>query len=86
VQTTDGLPPFEIRSLVKYEIADGCPVIDDKIPFTIPLKGMDNITPTLKNVINKFSVRYFIKLGMTELVEGVATEVWSKPFEIIFYK
>ncbi|TNV77820.1 hypothetical protein FGO68_gene11911 [Halteria grandinella] len=86
-QATDGgLPPFEIRTLVKYEIADGCPVIDDKIPFTIPLKGMDNITPTLKNVINKFSVRYFIKLGMTEVVEGVPTEVWSKPFEIIFYK
>jgi vacuolar protein sorting-associated protein 26 len=61
-------PPFELRTLTRYEIADGCPLIDDKIPFTIPLKGMDHLTPTLKNVINKFSVRYFIKLGITEQV------------------
>lgn len=79
---TSTAPPFEVRSLVKYEIADGCPVIDDKIPFTIPLKGMEYVTPSLKNVFNKFSVRYFIKMG-------VATDnncVWSKPFELIFYK
>jgi Vacuolar protein sorting-associated protein 26 len=53
---------------VKYEIADGCPLVNDKIPFTIPLKGIDHITPTLKNVVNKFSVRYFIKLGITEII------------------
>ncbi len=63
-----------MKTLIRYEIADGCPLNDDKIPFTIPLKSnalLDGhqISPSLKNVYNKFSVRYFIRLGVAELDE-----------------
>jgi vacuolar protein sorting-associated protein 26 len=46
----------------RIEIIDGCPEKDDNIEFRIPLKGVLNISPTLKNVFNKFSVKYFLKL------------------------
>jgi len=45
----------------KVEIIDGCPSREDTIPFRIPLKGIKHVSPTLKNVFNKFSVKYFIK-------------------------
>lgn len=78
-----------MRQLVRYEIADGCPQAEDKIHFSIPLKGMENVTPTLKNVFNKFSVRYFIKLGIQECErddESKVVDVLSNPYELILYK
>lgn len=81
--------PYELRTLIRYEIADGCPQQDDKIAFTIPIKGIEHITPTLKNVFNKFSVRYFIKLGIYEVDKedmSKIVEVISNPFEVHFYK
>lgn len=70
-----------MKTLIRYEIADGCPLSDDKISFAIPLKSNaliddHHITPTLKNVYNKFSVRYFIRLGIAEIDnnEGGADE------------
>lgn len=89
-KSKDEIYPFELRTLVKYEIADGCPVEDDKIPFSIPLRGMElGVTPTLRNVLNKFSVKYFIKLCIQETDPSDTNktiDVWSKPFEIVFYK
>lgn len=52
--------PYQVRTLIRYEIADGCPVNDDKIAFTLPLKGIEFVTPTLKNLFNKFSVKYYL--------------------------
>jgi vacuolar protein sorting-associated protein 26 len=48
--------------LKRTEILDGCPSIGDKIEFRIPLKGIENISPSMKNVFNKFSVKYFVKV------------------------
>ena len=60
---------------------------EDKIPFMIPLKQLENATPTLKNVFNKFSVRYFLSLGILQLnEEDKIVEVCSKPYEVIFHK
>jgi hypothetical protein len=81
--------PYQIRILTRYEIADGCPMKDDKIAFSIPMKGLEHLTPTLKNIFNKFSVKYFVKLGIFESDKdepSTVHEVWSKPFEIVFYK
>ena len=45
---------------------DGCPVAREAIPFKLPLRGIKDLTPTLKNVMNKFSVRYYIKCVVRE--------------------
>ena len=55
--------------------------MDERINFTIPLRGLEHLSPTVKNVLNKFSVKYFIKLGIL-----CNEESWSKPIEIILYK
>lgn len=39
---------------------------DDNVPFRFPLRGITDLTPTLKNVMNKFSVRYYLKCFVTE--------------------
>jgi hypothetical protein len=78
-----------LRTLIRYEIADGCPLNDDKINFSIPLKGIEFVTPTLKNLFNKFSVRYFLSFGILESdpqMPNQHLEVVSKPYEIVFYK
>jgi hypothetical protein len=61
--------PYQVRALSQYEIVDSCPAKDDIVPFRIPLRGLPNLTPTLKNVFNKFSVRYYLKCVLTELRE-----------------
>jgi hypothetical protein len=50
-----------LRTIKRFEIIDGCPSADDTIEFRFPLKGVKNISPTMKNVFNKFSVRYYLK-------------------------
>ena len=77
-----------MRTLLRYEIADGCPLADDKIAFSVPIKSIENLSPTLKDIFNKFSVKYFVSFGMFETMEDGITiaEVCSKPFEIVIYK
>ena len=61
----------------RYEIIDGCPIAREAIPFRFPLRGIPDLTPTLKNVMNKFSVRYYIKCVVVESKledEGVISE------------
>jgi hypothetical protein len=66
---------------------DGCPLEEDLVPFSIPMKGIPEITPTLKNIINKFTVRYFIKVVIMEKdKEDKEVEVESNLYEIILYK
>ena len=57
----------------------------DKIKFSIPLKGLEHLTPTLKNIYNKFSVKYFIRMGLYNTDEEDHTlinEMYSKPYEV----
>jgi hypothetical protein len=58
-----------VRVICHHEIVDSCPVKDDIIAFRIPLRGLPNLTPTLKNIFNKFSVRYYLKCVLTEIRE-----------------
>jgi len=43
---------------------DGCCEVNDSINFRIPLRGlhMKYLTPTVKNVFNKFSVKFFLRI------------------------
>ena len=73
-----GCSTTDTRTLKRIEVIDGCPSKEDRINFRIPLKGIKNISPTLKNVFNKFSVRYYLKVVVQmkedtaekEVVEG----------------
>lgn len=54
-------PQIENETLTKFEIMDGAPVKDQCIPVRLYLTGFD-LTPTYKNVQNKFSVKYMLNL------------------------
>eukprot|EP00434_Breviolum_minutum_P008938 symbB.v1.2.007876.t1/scaffold482.1/size381469/4 len=53
------------ETLTKFEIMDGAPVKEQCIPVRLYLTGFD-LTPTYKNVQNKFSVRYFLNLVLVD--------------------
>mmetsp|Transcript_90446 Transcript_90446/g.255306 ORF Transcript_90446/g.255306 Transcript_90446/m.255306 type:complete len:303 (-) Transcript_90446:104-1012(-) len=53
------------ETLTKFEIMDGAPVKDQCIPVRLYLSGFD-LTPTYKNVQNKFSVKYFLSLVLVD--------------------
>lgn len=53
------------ETLTKFEIMDGAPVKDQCIPVRLYLTGFD-LTPSYKNVQNKFSVRYFLSLVLVD--------------------
>jgi len=58
-QTTDN------ETLTKFEIMDGAPVREQCVPVRLYLSGFD-LTPTYKNVQNKFSVKYFLNLVLVD--------------------
>lgn len=51
----------ETVTLSKFEIMDGSPIKSECIPVRLYLSGFD-LTPTYKNIQNKFSVKYYINL------------------------
>merc|ERR1711881_353223 len=53
------------ETLTKFEIMDGAPVREQCIPVRLYLSGFD-LTPTYKNVQNKFNVRYFLNLVLVD--------------------
>mgnify|MGYP001599597264 CR=1 FL=1 len=67
--------PFETRTIKEYEIVDGCSAPGDNVHFRFPLRGLCLLTPTLKNVFNKFSVRYYVRC----IVYLVEEEEKAKP-------
>lgn len=44
---------------------DGCPKKDEQIPIRLYLGGYD-MTPTMKNIGNKFNVKYFLNLVLVD--------------------
>lgn len=50
----------------EFEIMDGCPIKEEKIPIRIFLAGVNDLTPTMVKVNNKFSVRYFLHLAILD--------------------
>lgn len=55
----------ENETVAKYEIMDGAPVRGESIPIRVFLAGYD-LTPTMRDINNKFSVRYFLNLVLMD--------------------
>jgi len=55
----------ETETITKYEIMDGAPVKGESIPVRLFLGAFD-LTPTYKNVCNKFSVKYLLNLVLVD--------------------
>lgn len=55
----------ESETLVKFEVMDGAPVRGECIPIRLFLKAYD-LTPSYKNINNKFSVKYFLNLVLVD--------------------
>mmetsp|Transcript_100194 Transcript_100194/g.287830 ORF Transcript_100194/g.287830 Transcript_100194/m.287830 type:complete len:137 (+) Transcript_100194:1-411(+) len=62
---TSGQQQTDNETLTKFEIMDGAPVKDQCVPVRLYLTGFE-LTPTYKNVQNKFSVRYFLNLVLVD--------------------
>lgn len=55
----------ENETIVKYEIMDGAPVRGESIPIRVFLSCYD-LTPTMKDINKKFSVKYFLNLVLMD--------------------
>ena len=55
----------ETETVTKYEIMDGAPVKGECIPIRFFLGAYD-LTPTMKDINKKFSVRYYINLVLLD--------------------
>jgi vacuolar protein sorting-associated protein 26 len=53
------------ENITKYEIMDGAPVRGESIPVRLFLSPYE-MTPSYKNVHNKFSVRYYLNLVLVD--------------------
>jgi len=55
----------ENETITKYEIMDGAPVKGESIPIRVFLAGY-NLTPTMRDINKKFSVKYFLNLVLMD--------------------
>merc|ERR1712046_127760 len=55
----------ESETITKFEIMDGAPVRGESIPIRLFLSGFD-LTPTMRNINNKFSVKYYLNLVLVD--------------------
>jgi vacuolar protein sorting-associated protein 26 len=55
----------ESENVTKFEIMDGAPVRGENIPIRLYLSPY-KLTPTFRNVHNKFSVRYYLNLVLVD--------------------
>lgn len=56
----------ETVTLSKFDLMDGSPVKGEVIPVRLFLGGNPGLTPTYRNVYNKFSVKYFLNLVIVD--------------------
>jgi len=73
----------ESETLTKYEIMDGAPVRGESIPVRLFLGGFE-LTPTYRNVHNKFSVKYYLNLVLVDeedrrYFKQQEITIWRKP-------
>ncbi|KAI3851781.1 hypothetical protein MKW92_013329 [Papaver armeniacum] len=55
----------ETETLAKYELMDGAPVRGESIPVRLFLNPYE-LTPTYRNINNKFSVKYYLNLVLVD--------------------
>ena len=53
------------ETITKYEVMDGAPVRGESVPVRVFLGGF-GLTPTFRNVNNKFSVKYFLNIVLVD--------------------
>jgi len=73
----------ESETLTKFEIMDGAPVRGESIPVRLFLGGFD-LTPSYRNVHNKFSVKYYLNLVLVDeedrrYFKQQEITLWRKP-------
>jgi vacuolar protein sorting-associated protein 26 len=71
----------ENDTIAKYEIMDGAPVRGESIPIRLFLSGYE-LTPTMRDVNKKFSVRYYLNLVLVDEEE----RRYFKQQEIILWR
>ncbi|KAK2725194.1 vacuolar protein sorting-associated protein 26B-like isoform X2 [Artemia franciscana] len=71
----------ENETIAKYEIMDGAPVRGESIPIRVFLAGYD-LTPTMRDIAKKFSVRYYLNLVLVDEEE----RRYFKQQEIILWR
>ena len=65
-----------------FEIMDGCPIKEEEIPIRMYLNGVMGLSPTMTNVNNKFSVKYFLNL----IILDELNRKYFKQSEIILFR
>ncbi|KAJ0047181.1 hypothetical protein Pint_05139 [Pistacia integerrima] len=55
----------ETETLAKFELMDGAPVRGESIPIRLFLSPYE-LTPTHRNINNKFSVKYYLNLVLVD--------------------
>ena len=58
----------ESETITKFEVMDGAPVRGECIPIRLFLSNY-NVTPTYRNIANKFSVKYYVNLVLVDQEE-----------------
>jgi len=53
------------ETVTKFEVMDGCPSRGETIPIRLFLTSID-LAPSMKEVQNKFSVRWYINIVLTD--------------------
>lgn len=66
----------------EFEIMDGCPIKEERIPIRMFLAGVNDLTPTMVKVNNKFSVRYFLHLAIWD----DTNRKFFKQSEVLLYR
>jgi len=74
----------------KFEVMDGCPAKGEVIPIRLYLAGYD-LTPSLKNINNKYSVKYFLNLVLVDeedrrYFKQQEINLWRKKWVSIIWK
>lgn len=77
----------ESENISKYEIMDGAPVRGESIPIRLFLSPYE-LTPTFKNVQNKFSVKYYLNLVLVDeedrrYFKQQEITLWRKNYRLI---
>lgn len=64
---------------ISHQILDGCIEQGEQLNFKVPIRGTSALSPTLKNVFNKFSVKYLAQFVLTTQEEREEKEEEQKP-------
>lgn len=77
----------ENETIAKYEIMDGAPVRGESIPIRVFLAGYD-LTPTMRDINKKFSVRYHLNLVLVDEEERryFKQQVWHIPLCVTLFE